>query len=188
MNISTPEHSRAAYRADFVLYGIAVLLLAAFLLLAGPPEQRLAMLLWSIAGLLSWTVIEYGLHRLVLHGLQPFRRWHDEHHRRPAALIRTPTILSGSLIFLLVFLPALMMGNLWRACALTLGLLAGYLIYTVTHHAIHHWRFDNAWLKRRQYWHGLHHDSDQAGRYGVTSVFWDEVFGSTGEPTKKKFF
>jgi sterol desaturase/sphingolipid hydroxylase (fatty acid hydroxylase superfamily) len=162
------------------LYGTAVLLLAAYLLAAGPHEQRLALLAWVAAGLGSWSAIEYGLHRFVLHGLQPFRRWHAEHHQRPTALICAPTILSATLIVGLVFLPALVLGNLWQACALTLGVLVGYLAYSVTHHATHHWRADNAWLKQRKQWHALHHHHPQAGYYGVTSSFWDRVCNSAG--------
>ena len=179
MDLFRLEHSPSAYRADFVLYGSAVVMLAVFLLLASPHQQRLEIAALALLGLVSWTVIEYALHRFVLHGLQPFQRWHMEHHQRPTALICTPTILSGTLIALLVFLPALLLADLWSACALTLGLLTGYLIYAITHHAIHHWRADSAWLKQRKRWHGIHHHSQHAGCYGVTSPFWDYVFGST---------
>lgn len=181
MKIFMPEHSKATYLADFVLYGFAIFALALFLLVAGPQNQALSLFALVILGILFWTAIEYFLHRVILHGVKPFQQWHEEHHRRPTALIRTPTILSASLILTLIFLPILFFSNnLWRACALTLGLLLGYLMYTITHHAIHHWKTDNAWLKRRQHWHGLHHDLDEPGRYGVTSKFWDRVFGSTG--------
>lgn len=179
MGFFTLEHGRLAYLADFALYGSAVVVLAVFLMIAGPSEQRLEIVAFATAGLGGWTAIEYVLHRFVLHGLQPFRRWHVEHHRRPAALIFTPTILSATLIIMLVFLPALLLGDLWRACALTFGLLIGYLGYAITHHAVHHWRADHAWLKKRKRWHALHHHSEQAGYYGVTSSFWDMVFGST---------
>ncbi len=179
MGVFTLEHGRLAYLADFALYGSAVVMLAAFLLIAGPSEQRLEIVAFATVGLGGWTAIEYVLHRFVLHGLQPFRRWHVEHHRRPVALICTPTILSATLIVVLVFLPSLLLGDLWRACALTFGLLCGYLGYAITHHAVHHWRADTAWLKKRKRWHALHHHSEQAGCYGVTSSFWDLVFGST---------
>ncbi|CAN5850811.1 sterol desaturase family protein [soil metagenome] len=184
MNIFIPEHSKFAYCVDFFFYGLIVAVLAGMLVWLAPAEQGLVLSAYSLLGLLGWTVIEYGLHRFVLHALHPFRRWHAEHHRRPAALIRTPMILSATLIFLLVFLPALFFSQLWRAWALSVGLLTGYFVYTVVHHAIHHWRFNNAWLKRRQYWHGLHHDSEQPGRYGVTSALWDYVFASTAKQGK----
>jgi sterol desaturase/sphingolipid hydroxylase (fatty acid hydroxylase superfamily) len=115
----------------------------------------------------------------VLHGLQPFARWHAEHHLRPAALICAPTVLSASLILLLVFLPALVIGGAWPACALSFGLLTGYLAYAITHHATHHWRTDNRWLLRRKRWHARHHSASRNGGHdGVTSGFWDRVFGS----------
>jgi len=183
MGLFKLEHSPSAYRADFILYGSAVAILAAFLLVASPRAQRLEIVALALLGLVSWSAIEYALHRFVLHGLQPFRRWHTQHHLRPAALIATPTILSGTLIALLGFLPALLLADLWSACALTLGLLTGYLVYAITHHAIHHWRADNTWLKERKRLHALHHHSEQPGCYGVTSAFWDRVFGSTHRAT-----
>lgn len=178
MNLFTLEHSKSAYRADFVLYGSAVLGLAAFLLLNSPRDQRLEIVAFSLVGLAGWTAVEYALHRFVLHGMQPFRRWHAAHHERPAALICTSTVLSATLIALLIFFPVLLLGDLWRACALTLGLLSGYLSYAITHHAIHHWRTDNTWLRQRKYWHALHHHGVQPRCYGVTSAFWDHVFRS----------
>ena len=161
------EHRKAAYRADFALYRIAVALLAGFLLAGSPDGQSPEIAAWALADLAGWTAIEYALHRFVLHGLRPFSRWHAAPHQRPMALI-----------VMLVFLPALLLGGLWRACALTLGVLAGYLAFSVTHHATHRWRTDKAWLKQRKHWHALHHNMGDPGCYGVTSAFWDHVFGS----------
>ncbi|MDR3412586.1 MAG: sterol desaturase family protein [Formivibrio sp.] len=180
MGLFSLEHSKTAYFADFVLYGLAVFLLACFLMINGPRGQWLDILFFVLLGLSSWTIIEYILHRYVLHGLQPFSRWHAQHHQRPNALICTPTLLSASLIVSLVFFPALLSGNRWFASALTLGVLIGYLAYSVTHHAIHHWRAKSNWLKQRKLWHALHHHNiDRPGCYGVTCAFWDHVFGST---------
>ena len=129
----------------------------------------------GLVGLVSWTLVEYVLHRFVLHGVQPFKRWHGAHHERPTALICAPTILSATLIALLVFLHAMLLRDWWQACALTLGLLVGYLAYAVTHHAIRHWPANSKWLKHRKRSHGLHHHLRQPGFYGVTSGFGDEV-------------
>jgi len=179
MGLFALEHSKAAYRADFVLYGAAVMSLAAYLLASVPGGQGIASAVIALSGLAGWTLIEYLLHRFVLHGLGPFSHWHADHHRRPRALIGAPTLLSATLIVMLVFLPALVLGSLWRACAFTLGVLAGYLAYAITHHATHHWHADSAWLKRRRRWHALHHHrTGRPGHYGVTSAFWDHVFGS----------
>lgn len=179
MHLFTLEHSKSAYRADFVMYGAASVALAAFLAIAGPRADRMEIAAFALLGLASWTLIEYVLHRFVLHGLRPFSTWHAEHHQRPKALICTPTILSAALIAALVFLPALFLGDLWIACALTFGVLTGYLAYTITHHATHHWHTDNAWLRSRKRWHALHHGHNMhSGHFGVTSAVWDQLFGS----------
>lgn len=179
MRLLSFEHGRVAYRADFVLYGVAVAGLSVLLLAVGPSGHGLTLGASLLAGVLGWSLIEYLLHRFVLHGVAPFRRWHEQHHARPTALICTPTLLSATLIGLFVFLPAALLGDRWMACALTLGLMVGYLGYAVTHHAIHHWRGGGAWLMRRKRWHALHHRHGGGARcYGVTGTFWDRVFGS----------
>jgi cyclopropane-fatty-acyl-phospholipid synthase len=172
------EHSKAAYVADFALYGAAVAALTLCLRLAAPTWQAGELAAVAALGVAGWTLAEYGLHRFVLHGVQPFKRWHAEHHDRPTALICAPTLLSASLIALLVFLPVLALAGTLVAGALTLGMLTGYLAYAVTHHATHHWRADNAWLHRRKLFHARHHHGRDPGCYGVTSGFWDRVFGS----------
>lgn len=179
MDFLSLEHSRSAYRADLGLYGIAVLLLGARLLQADPQEPRLELALLVLLGLISWSLLEYLLHRFVLHGLWPFDAWHAAHHQRPRALICAPTLLSGGLIGSLVFLPALALFGAWRAQALTLGVLMGYFAYTLIHHATHHWRLGRfAWLARRKRWHAWHHGHTAPVCYGVSSGFWDHVFGS----------
>jgi sterol desaturase/sphingolipid hydroxylase (fatty acid hydroxylase superfamily) len=130
----------------------------------------------------SWTLIEYKIHGFVLHRLKPFQRWHTMDHRRQTDLIYTPTVLTAGAVTGFAFLPARMLSDPFRACALTLGLLIGYAAYSVTHHAVHHWRCDGAWLSRRKRWHSLHHRPGQpVGRYSVTTAFRDHVFRSTAQ-------
>jgi sterol desaturase/sphingolipid hydroxylase (fatty acid hydroxylase superfamily) len=189
MSLFSLEHSRAAYRADFALYGTAVVVLAALLLGAAPRPQAAVYAACAVAGLAAWTFLEYVLHRFVLHGMPPFSRWHADHHARPTALICAPTVLSATLIVVLVFVPGLLLGDAWRACALTFGVLTGYLAYAVTHHATHHWRGDGAWLRRRKRWHALHHHATRNPvAFGVTSSVWDHVFGSDdpGATTRRR--
>jgi cyclopropane-fatty-acyl-phospholipid synthase len=185
MRLIALEHGRWAYRADFAFYGMTVAALAAIVVATAPWSQGPGVAVWPVAGLLGWTLVEYLLHRFVLHGLQPFRRWHAAHHDQPTALICTPTWLSAALIGLLVFLPALWLAGLWRASALTWGLLIGYLAYAVTHHATHHWRAGNAWTRQRKRWHAAHHRHADASTvcFGVTSGFWDRVLGSEPRPS-----
>jgi sterol desaturase/sphingolipid hydroxylase (fatty acid hydroxylase superfamily) len=172
------EHSKVAYRIDFLIYGVAVVLLPVLMWLLGPETRWLEFAAYAAAGLGGWSAIEYGLHRFVLHGLQPFCLWHAEHHERPAALICTPTILSSSLIVVMVFLPAWALGDVWRASSITWGVLVGYLAYATTHHAIHHWRGKSGWMMERKRKHALHHHSAQPDHFGVTSDLWDRLMGT----------
>jgi cyclopropane-fatty-acyl-phospholipid synthase len=176
MRILTLEHSKVSNILDFTFYITCVLLLALYLLINGSRQQLVGNLLFILAGLLSWTVIEYLLHRFVLHGMQPLKNWHIEHHKYPSAFISLPTLLSAALLLILVFLPVLFILGIFPACAVTLGVLTGYLTYTVVHHGIHHWNIDSNWFKKRKHWHDFHHYADQTKCYGVTSSFWDYVF------------
>jgi sterol desaturase/sphingolipid hydroxylase (fatty acid hydroxylase superfamily) len=178
MGLFTLEQTKLAYRADFALYGAAVATIGTFLSVAVPRTHWINAASWIFLGLFAWTAVEYGLHRYVLHGLRPFSDWHAAHHLRPTALICAPTIFSASLILVLVFLPAWLLSDLPIACALTLGLIVGYLGYAITHHATHHWRPSNLWIVQRKRWHALHHHVARPVCYGVTSAIWDRVFGS----------
>jgi sterol desaturase/sphingolipid hydroxylase (fatty acid hydroxylase superfamily) len=177
LRLFTIEQSPRAYRADFLVYGLAWLTLLAYLALATPRPMQWNIVGLSIVGLAAWSLLEYVLHRFVLHGLRPFSDWHTVHHRHPTALIGTPTVLSAALMVSLVFLPALALADLWHACGLTFGMLSGYLVYTLTHHAMHHGHAARGWLYGRRRCHARHHATGR-GHYGVTSAFWDLAFRS----------
>ncbi|BBP01335.1 sterol desaturase family protein [Sulfuriferula nivalis] len=174
------KHSKLAYRTYFALYLSAVVISLTVLLVTNPPEQSLILVSFALAGLASWTAIEYVMHRIILHELPFFSRWHMAHHQHPSILIRGTKVLSTIFIILLALLPALLLADIQHAFALSLGLITGYLGYALTHQAIHHCNTDHAWLKERQRWHvDCHHHSEQPICYGVTTEFWDRIFGST---------
>lgn len=186
MRLLELESSRTAERADFAVYGLAVLGLAVALL-AGAPHPAWALAAATVTGYLLWTVLEYGLHRFVLHGLQPFRAMHEQHHRRPGARIGTPTVVSAPLFALLVFAPAWWLADGWIASALTLGLLAGYLAYATTHHLCHHGAARSAWTLRHRRWHARHHRrAASPGCYGVSLRLWDHAFGTALVPSRRR--
>lgn len=177
-NLFDIRHSRSAYLADFAFYGLIIIGLALILILSKSTLSGIKVGLIVLLGLISWTLIEYMLHRFVLHHLAPFSHWHAAHHRKPKALICAPTIVSATLIAVLVFFPALLIAGLEIANAFTLGILVGYLLYAITHHAIHHWHSNNNWLNQRKNWHTRHHHHTQISNYGVTTNFWDYVFST----------
>jgi sterol desaturase/sphingolipid hydroxylase (fatty acid hydroxylase superfamily) len=127
MNVLTIGQSKAAYWADFVFYGATILVLAVVLVLGTPHAQWPRVAFWAITGVVGWSALEYLVHRFLFHGVQPFRRWHAEHHARPTAFICAPTIVTASVLGTFLFLPTWLMGDVWSACALTLGVLFGYV-------------------------------------------------------------
>lgn len=171
------ERSKGSYFADFVVYPLAIFA-SGFLLCVRPRGERLHIAVAVMSGLMLWSLLEYALHRFVLHGLEPFRSWHAEHHNRPHALIGTPTAVSATSIIALIFVPALLISGLWLSTGLTLGVTAGYLGYACTHHVVHHWHTESAWLKHRKRLHALHHHSSAACQFGVVTSVWDYVFGT----------
>lgn len=132
-----------------------------------------------LAGLALWTLLEYLLHRFVLHGIEPFRSWHAQHHLTPDEPMRTPLLFSALLLLALVAAPMLMIADRWLATGLTLGLLAGHVAQEITHHALHaRRRHDNRWLVLRMRQHQFHHGPCPSRAYGTLTGLWDRVFGS----------
>jgi sterol desaturase/sphingolipid hydroxylase (fatty acid hydroxylase superfamily) len=181
LKIVTIEHTELAYYADFGVYLLTLLLLPGLLLHYTPTALRWELPVAALAGLVMWSLIEYAMHRLVFHGLEPFRSMHAQHHQRPLALIATPTIVSLGLIAVLVWLPASLLVGVWLGSGVTLGVTMGYFAYGVVHHGVHHWRANNAWLRQRKRQHAIHHHHSQVN-YGVTTLWWDRVFGSCKPP------
>lgn len=181
MKIFTLEHAPASYFADFVLYPLTIAASVAALLVHQPVARWPGLALICLLGLVAWSLMEYALHRYILHGVQPFKRWHAEHHDRPFALIGTSTIASLLLFAVLVFLPLAALVGKWPALAATVGVMIGYLFYVTVHHASHHWKARGAWMQTRKRAHARHHLTGNHGWYGVTTSFWDRVFSSTGD-------
>jgi cyclopropane-fatty-acyl-phospholipid synthase len=173
------EHSKTGYWSDFAIYSVVIAGATVGLLVPDHGVERGSLIVLAAIGLSTWSLVEYAMHRFVLHGVEPFKSWHLKHHERPSALISAPTTLSASLIAGLVFAPALFIAGVWWAAALTLGFTVGYLAYAVCHHGTHHWKPRGKWLKDRKRWHAIHHRSSHGQCYGVTTMLWDRVFGTS---------
>jgi len=178
MGLLSLEQDRTLVRVDFAVYGLLVTGLAMAMLAATPHSEALAAAGWLLAGLCFWTLVEYALHRFVLHGLPPFSRWHGMHHAQPRALIATPTVLTLVLFAAFVFAPAWWLAPSWRGLASTLGVMLGYLFYIWTHDVVHQVPARAAWLSRQRRWHAVHHRAGSHACYGVSLRLWDHVFGS----------
>jgi len=131
-----------------------------------------------LGGFVLWTLIEYAFHRWLLHEWPPLRHLHDEHHEHPEALFGTPPLVGVLQIALCVFVPLWFVGPV-TAAGVTAGMLAGYLAYISVHWATHHVRDPRiGYLVRARRRHMLHHYRAGRANFGVSTGFWDRVFGT----------
>ncbi len=132
-----------------------------------------------IAGYALWTLVEYLMHRFAFHHMPGVVALHMAHHADAGELIGTPTILSLTLIVGLGYLPPAYLLGAYAACFPFAGLMAGYLAFAGVHYIVHrpeHSKFKTVrWLKRA---HAIHHYGDNSHNFGVTTLFWDRVFGT----------
>ncbi|MFI5139958.1 MAG: sterol desaturase family protein [Sphingobacteriales bacterium] len=140
-----------------------------------------------ILGLFVWTITEYVMHRFVFHYVPEDKPWalrlhfifHGVHHDYPSdarRLVLPPSVsIPLATLFYFLFNAILPAGEIWGFFP---GFILGYLIYDLTHYAIHHFNFKGSiWKKIKQH-HMLHHYQDPNKGYGVSSPLWDKVFGS----------
>ena len=144
-------------------------------------------------GVLSWTLIEYALHRCIFHysarsafGQRFVYAAHLSHHENPRALSR---LFSSLLISLPIATAYLLLawvatGSLHTASYLFTGLTAGYLIYEWLHFQAHHRRPRLRFFRYLRKYHLLHHYQTPELRFGVTSPLLDVIFG-TYRPVRK---
>jgi sterol desaturase/sphingolipid hydroxylase (fatty acid hydroxylase superfamily) len=173
--------SKTGYYADFVIYATVVTTATVVMAWHNTAYETSIWLLAAAIGSLFWTLAEYVLHRFVLHQIQPFAAMHDAHHQAPLAFVGTPTWLSLGVIIGVVFLPAWALGSFNTASGLAIGVMAGFFWYGVVHHAIHYRKprtiATRLLLATRR--HAQHHYAREPGNFGVTTSFWDHVFGTT---------
>jgi sterol desaturase/sphingolipid hydroxylase (fatty acid hydroxylase superfamily) len=58
------------------------------------------------------------------------------------------------------------------------GFIFGYLVYDISHYALHHFNFKGNFWKKLKKHHMLHHYQNADKGYGVSSALWDKIFGS----------
>ena len=144
-------------------------------------------------GIFIWTFLEYTLHRFVFHyepksamGKRMHFMLHGVHHDYPndgTRLVMTPAI---SVPFALFFY-----GVLWLLLGSTYvhstfaGLIFGYVCYDMIHYATHHFPMKNGLALKLKQHHMRHHYQDDTSGYGVSSPFWDYVFGTRQKKNKQ---
>jgi sterol desaturase/sphingolipid hydroxylase (fatty acid hydroxylase superfamily) len=170
--------TRAGYLADFYVYPVVAAALGISAMVPAPHHWS-ALGCAFVAGLAAWTLLEYVMHRWVFHRVPWIRNHHEEHHRDPWAFVGTPTWLSIAAFLCLVLLPSASMCGLATGSSFTAGLSMGYLAYAAAHYGAHYGHFaPGSPLSRFKRRHAMHHHCDIEGNFGVTTPFWDRVFGT----------
>jgi sterol desaturase/sphingolipid hydroxylase (fatty acid hydroxylase superfamily) len=115
-------------------------------------------------GLAAWTLAEYITHRFVLHAIAPVR--HGIHHARPRDAVDK--------IFWQVWLAFAVLYPIVGGAVMA-GVLVAYAWYLLVHYCAHH---NSAVLPASALKHHLDHHRFANRNYGVTTRFWDRVFGT----------
>ena len=144
-----------------------------------------------VLGLVIWTLTEYLLHRFVFHFTprNPAQErisflFHGVHHTQPMSktrLVMPPAVsIPLAIIFYLLFLfviGVLFAGYRWVAPTFA-GFTAGYIVYDMLHYSMHHFQLKNGYLLLVRKHHMQHHAKTPNMRFGVSSPFWDYIFGT----------
>jgi sterol desaturase/sphingolipid hydroxylase (fatty acid hydroxylase superfamily) len=175
----SPQMSPAFFFLDFVIYPPVILFGIIWGIYTNTHHPLWLALAMVPAGLATWTLAEYLAHRFVLHVVPGIAELHQAHHDETLELIGTPTLVSLAVLFTVAFWPmSLLMGYsltwMWFA-----GLMAGFVLYTLVHYAVHHFSSGGyKFMKQLKWQHNVHHHGTGSFNYGVTTVFWDHVFGT----------
>ena len=156
---------------------VAMLAGAAF---AGPLNPTCAAVF--TAGLLSWTAVEYAMHRFAFHGFAPHYQHHADPTNRTYILAPLWLSLTGAAVLWLLFS---ILTRSWAMGTWTVaGVIAGYLAYEMVHLRIHSDRAGGTILRVLRRHHFYHHFASERVCFGVTSSLWDLVFGSLPEASR----
>jgi sterol desaturase/sphingolipid hydroxylase (fatty acid hydroxylase superfamily) len=184
--------SRVHYTVPIIIY-LPVIAYLLYLSITTYSLSALTIAGLFLAGIAVWSLAEYLLHRFVFHfpakskfGKKIHFMFHGVHHDYPSdskRLVMPPSVsIPLAVIFYFIFLAIFGQVVMLPFFA---GFILGYLFYDITHYAIHHFNMHNKfWLAIKNH-HMLHHFQDEYKGYGVSTPFWDVIFRSNFDKTKK---
>ncbi|KAF6217906.1 hypothetical protein HO133_006318 [Letharia lupina] len=166
-----------------------------FLAYQGLPSFFQTAAYWLI-GLGLWTLVEYGLHRGLFHvdkylpdnrvGITAHFLLHGIHHYLPMdkyRLVMPPTLFVALATPFYKLAHTVFFYDWYAAVAVFCGGIFGYICYDLTHYFLHHKTLPSYYKQLKKY-HLQHHYADYENGFGVTSRFWDTVFGTELAPPK----
>ncbi|MCU0418196.1 MAG: sterol desaturase family protein [Cyclobacteriaceae bacterium] len=159
-----------------------------------------ALLYWSIThtslsplmtsamfgiGFVAFTWVEYNTHRHIFH-MKIYTETrkkiqyliHGVHHEFPKDKERLamPPLVSITIATLLLLIFRVLMGDL--VFSFLPGFLVGYAYYLSVHYLVHAYPPPKNFLKVLWVNHGIHHYKNGEVVFGVSSPFWDHVYGT----------
>jgi sterol desaturase/sphingolipid hydroxylase (fatty acid hydroxylase superfamily) len=138
-----------------------------------------------LTGLAAWTLLEYLVHRFAFHWHPTGQRLHQRHHDQPGNLEAERSSLSTPLLALPIGFVLIVSAGVKAGSAVFAGLLLGYLTFIALHHVVHRCQIDsNSWLYSAKMRHLIHHRLENCN-FGVTTGFWDIVFGTSASVRNK---
>ena len=176
-----------AVKALAPLYFYTAVVLCLFALTSGESLSLGVGALLLVSGVLSWGLLEYGLHRFIFHydarsafGKKVVYAAHLSHHDDPRATDRifSSLMVSAPVAAAYLLLARLATGS-WRAASFLLaGLTLGYFYYEWLHFRAHHRRARFRLFRYLRKYHLMHHYKSPELRFGVSSPLFDIVFGT----------
>ena len=152
--------------------------------------QAPLMILLFFAGLFFFTFMEYLMHRYLYHIPATSERkkkisytMHGVHHDYPKdkSRLAMPPVLSLIIAAVLFIVYRAILGGF--VFGFLAGFLVGYAGYLGIHYSIHAFRPPKNFLKFLWHHHSIHHYREDDRAFGVSSPFWDYVFGTMPRTT-----
>ena len=151
------------------------------------PPSWTVILVAELCGALLFTLIEYSIHRWLLHSSGILTHLHGMHHDEPENI--SAFLFPTSLIVLGMFWMICTLGFHSQSASFVIsGVGFTYFYYGLIHHAEHHVNMNRVpfrWLKSQWAAHKVHHHFVDSN-FGVITPFWDFVFGTHHKQLKRK--
>lgn len=156
-----------------------------FLLAYSLRETRGYFIILFISGWLSWTFVEYFVHRFLMHELiVPGKKDtlfnHHEHHQHPDKI--RVSFNHRAIIFIVVVAVIWKAYELNNLFTLLAGFFTGFLSYNFLHFLLHQ-PYGKYLLPRIQEAHILHHTRYPNCGYSFSTILWDWMYDTL--PPKK---
>lgn len=183
-----------------VIWGMYLPLITFLIYYSNTVKQlpALSLSISFVSGVFFWTFFEYLIHRYIFHLIPQSKRakrivyvLHGNHHEYPRDRERlfmppVPSLLIAAVVFCIIFFVSKIAGINAYSFSFFAGFVLGYLLYGSMHYAIHAWNPPFKWMKPLWRNHHLHHYKQEEKGFGVSSTFWDHVFGTMFDLKKEK--